>query len=83
MAQVTWAAAARPRTRKASLGNCDNHLREPALDRNAQLGPYRPGGQEIGSLGVHQHWNPETEKRYSRNLDPKKGKGIELVKVAG
>ncbi|NJD10380.1 MAG: DUF362 domain-containing protein [Gemmatimonadetes bacterium] len=66
---------------KGSIVNSDNFLHEAALGRNAQLGPYRPGGQEIGSLGAHEHWNNETEKKYSRNLDPKKGKGVELVKV--
>jgi hypothetical protein len=31
------------------------------------------------SLGVHEHWNNATDKKYSRNLDPINGTGIELV----
>jgi hypothetical protein len=34
-------------------------------------------GTPIGSLGVHEHWNNATEKKYSRNLGT--GEGIELV----
>jgi hypothetical protein len=36
-------------------------------------------GTFIGSLGVLDHWNNATDKKYSRNLDPVNGKGIELV----
>jgi hypothetical protein len=67
---------------KGSIVNCDNYLHEAAQGRNAQLGAYRPNGQEIGSLGVHEHWNNEHDRQYSRNLDARRGKGIELVKVA-
>jgi hypothetical protein len=35
-------------------------------------------GTPIGSLGVYEHWNNATEKKYSRNLN--NGEGIELVK---
>ena len=66
---------------KGSIVNCDNYLHEAALGRNAQLGAYRPNGKEIGSLGVHEHWNNATDRQYSRNLDAKKGRGIELVRV--
>lgn len=65
---------------KGSSLNCDNYLIEAAKGTNAKLGPYRPNGKEIGSLGVHEHWNNATDKKYSRNLN-KKGKGIELVQV--
>jgi hypothetical protein len=34
----------------------------------------------VGSLGVYEHWNNVTEKKYSRNLSPT-GTGIELVYV--
>ncbi len=33
----------------------------------------------FASLGVHEHWNNEIDKEYSRNLET--GDGIELVKV--
>lgn len=33
-------------------------------------------GTPLASLGVHEHWNNETEKQYSRNLGT--GNGIEL-----
>jgi hypothetical protein len=38
-------------------------------------------GTEIGSLGVHEHWNNPTQMEYSRNLGS--GNGIELVKIFG
>jgi hypothetical protein len=36
-------------------------------------------GSPIPSLGVHEHWNNETDMQYSRNLGS--GDGIELVKL--
>jgi hypothetical protein len=36
-------------------------------------------GTEIGTLGVHEHWNSVDKKQYSRNLGT--GNGIELVFV--
>ncbi len=66
---------------KGSIVNSDNYLHEAARGRNVVLGAYRPNGKEIGSLGVHEHWNNATDRQYSRNLDARTGKGIELVKV--
>ncbi|MBN1116540.1 MAG: DUF362 domain-containing protein [Bacteroidales bacterium] len=40
-------------------------------------------GTELGSLGTHEHWNNATDKKYSRNLDPVSGTGIELNYVNG
>ncbi len=54
---------------------------EAARGTNAALGAYKPNGKEIGSLGVHEHWNNAKDKKYSRNLSSK-GKGIELFAVA-
>ncbi|MFH1843282.1 MAG: DUF362 domain-containing protein [bacterium] len=34
----------------------------------------------LASLGVHEHWNNSTDKRYSRNLGT--GDGIELVQIS-
>ncbi len=36
-------------------------------------------GHPLTSLGVHEHWNNATEKKYSRNLG--RGAGIELVSL--
>jgi hypothetical protein len=36
-------------------------------------------GKSLASLGVHEHWNNATDKKYTRNLG--KGAGIELVNV--
>ena len=63
-----------------SIVNCDNYLHEAARGANAAQGPYRPNGQTIGSLGVHEHWNNPHDKQYRRNLDPR-APGIELIAV--
>lgn len=62
----------------ASL-HSDNYLIEAANGKNAELGSYRPNRKNVGSLGVHEHWNNATDKQYSRNL--KTGKGIELYPI--
>ena len=41
--------------------------------------PNLDSDEPIKSLGVHEHWNNATDRKYSRNLNPKEGKGIELV----
>jgi len=40
--------------------------------------PEGDGTPMPGSLGVHEHWNNDTQKQYSKNLSPN-GKGIDLV----
>jgi len=63
-------------------GNPDNYLHEAALAGNPPSGTvYDPekDGARLASLGVHEHWNNATEKKYSRNLG--KTEGIELVAV--
>lgn len=63
--------------------NADRHLHEAALANAPPSGIfYKPDGVQIGSLGVHEHWNNSIDKKYSRNLNPKSGKGIELVNVS-
>jgi uncharacterized protein (DUF362 family) len=60
----------------------DNYLHEAALADDPPSGAtYDPEGDGTGlaSLGVHEHWNNATEKKYSRNLGT--GEGIELVLV--
>jgi len=62
-------------------GNPDNYLHEAALADNPPSGTfYDPEGDgtRLTSLGVHEHWNNPTDKKYSRNLGT--GNGIELVK---
>ena len=61
----------------------DDYLHQAADKANWPAGViYKPDGvNEIGSLGVHEHWNNAKDKKYSRNLDPVNGKGIELVGV--
>jgi hypothetical protein len=61
---------------------CDNYLHEAALAGSPPSGTaYAPNADGVGlpSLGVHEHWDPGTDKQYSRNLG--KGEGIELVRV--
>jgi hypothetical protein len=40
---------------------------------------YVQGGKPVTSLGVHEHWDSDATRRYSRNLDPVNGRGIELI----
>lgn len=60
--------------------NADDFLREMATPQNAPSGVrYMQGGKPVQSLGVFEHWNNDTDMQYSRNLDPKNGKGIEFI----
>lgn len=59
-------------------GGAEDYLHEAALADNPPSGTiYRPGGQRLPSLGVHEHWNNASDKQYSRNLGT--SNGIELV----
>jgi len=61
-------------------GPVDNYLHEMALaDKAPSQTAYDPAksGKPLASLGVHEHWNNATEKKYSRNLGT--GQGIELI----
>jgi hypothetical protein len=61
-------------------GNVDNYLHEGALADNPPSGViYNPdaGEDHLHSLGVHEHWNNSTDRKYTRNLGT--GDGIELV----
>lgn len=65
------------------VGNPDNYLHEAALaDKPPSGTKYDPEGDgtTLKSLGVHEHWNNPTDKKYSRNLGT--GNGIELVQLA-
>ncbi len=61
-------------------GGSEDYLHEAALaDSAPSLTFYDPNndGNGLTSLGVHEHWNNEDDKQYSRNLGI--GNGIELV----
>jgi len=63
-------------------GAVDDYLHQAADKTNWPTGiVYDPEGDgtEIGSLGVHEHWNNATDMKYTRNMGT--GNGIELVKV--
>lgn len=60
--------------------NADDYLHEMAKAENPPSGTkYIQEGKTVASLGVHEHWDDDNTRRYSRNLDPKNGKGIELI----
>jgi len=40
---------------------------------------YVQGGKKVSSLGVFEHWDSDGTREYSRNKDPRNGKGIELL----
>jgi hypothetical protein len=64
------------------IANADNYLRESALANDPPSKTfYDPerDGTRCRSLGVHEHWNNGTDKKYSRNLG--KAHGIELFQV--
>jgi len=64
------------------MPHSDNYLHEAALAGNPPSGTiYAPNGDDIQltSLGAHEHWDSSSTKRYSRNLDPVNGTGIELI----
>jgi hypothetical protein len=60
----------------------DDYLHQAADSANWPQGiRYDPNndGVYIASLGVHEHWDNSTDKKYTRNLET--GNGIELVDV--
>lgn len=63
-------------------GNADNYLHEAAQAAKPPSGTvYAPdAGATLASLGVHEHWNNATDRKYSRNLGLKEG--IELIASA-
>ncbi len=60
--------------------NADDYLQEEALADHPPSGTaYIQNGKPVTSLGVTEHWDNDQSRQYSRNKDPKNGKGIELV----
>ena len=59
----------------------DDYLHQAADSANWPEGVvYKPSGERIGSLGVHEHWNDAEHMQYTRNLGT--GDGIELIKAS-
>jgi hypothetical protein len=59
-----------------------DYLLEMAQAVNPPSGTkYIQNGKPVKSLGVFEHWNNDESRQYSRNLDPKNGKGIELIYI--
>lgn len=66
----------------ANFPACDDYLHQAADSKNWPEGiVYDPeeDGTPVQSLGVHEHWNNETDMDYTRNLGS--ADGIELIKV--
>jgi len=60
--------------------NAGDYLLEMAMADNPPSGTkYIQNGKPVNSLGVQEHWDSDITRKYSRNLDPLKGKGIELI----
>ena len=63
--------------------NADDYLMEEADPEHAPSGiVYKQRGKAIESQGVFEHWDSDVTRQYSRNKDPKYGKGIELIFLA-
>jgi hypothetical protein len=62
--------------------NADDYLFEMATPENAPSGTkYIQDEKPVKSLGVHEHWDSDLTMRYSRNIDPENGKGIEFIYI--
>ncbi len=64
------------------MPGADDYLHEAALANNPPSGTFydpnhRTKTKRLPSLGVHEHWNNATDRKYSRNLG--RQEGIELV----
>jgi len=71
---------AQGRPRILFRANADDYLLEMALADHAPSGmAYQQNGKAAASLGVHEHWDSDVSRRYSRNLNPASGQGIELI----
>jgi hypothetical protein len=60
--------------------NADDYLQEMASPEDPPSGTaYKQAGKPVASLGVFEHWDSDATRQYSRNKDPRNGKGIELI----
>jgi len=67
---------------QANINGVDDYMHQAADPANWPEGiTYDPDktGKPIPVLGVHEHWNNEVDKQYTRNLGT--GNGIELVSI--
>jgi len=85
-----WAEAGEPGTGWSnvarSISGGDDYLHEAAEANNPDSGTfYDPDHSgdvtRLETLGVHEHWNNDTDKQYTRNLET--GNGIELLSLKG
>ena len=65
---------------------CIGHFNPGYGDHTGLLADNPPSGTKYihdgimpKSLGVLEHWDNDLSRKYYRNLNPKKGKGIELI----
>ncbi|MHC5083964.1 MAG: DUF362 domain-containing protein, partial [Planctomycetota bacterium] len=66
------------------ISGVDDYLIEAALADGPPSGTfYDPDGDgtPLASLGTHERWDGPDTRRYSRNIDPVNGTGIELVYI--
>jgi len=62
--------------------NAEDYLMEEALASHPPSGTsYRQNGKPVTSLGVFEHWDSDESRKYSRNIDPDHGTGIELLYI--
>jgi hypothetical protein len=62
--------------------NADDYLQEEAQADHPPSGTkYTQNGKLVTSLGVFEHWDSDSSRQYSRNKDPRNGKGIELIYI--
>jgi uncharacterized protein (DUF362 family) len=60
--------------------SADDYLQEEAQAPHPPSGTaYTQDAKPLASLGVFEHWDNDLSRQYSRNKDPKSGKGIELI----
>jgi hypothetical protein len=66
------------------MDGVDDYLHQAADSNNWPVGvKYDPNnsGVHVYSLGTHEHWDNATDMKYSRNLNPTSGTGIELIET--
>jgi hypothetical protein len=75
---------AAPQDLSVQMPAVDDYLHQAADSANWPAGiKYDPNntGVHVYSLGVHEHWDNATDKKYTRNLNPTTGTGIELIET--
>lgn len=78
--RTEYTATYHPGLTYPQMDGVDDYLHQAADNASWPAGiTYDPenDGTPLGSLGVHEHWNNETDRQYSGNLGT--GEGIELI----